>query len=67
MMNVLAKVKKAVGALLGGITGVAVTEILAAVHVSVPIGVASAIAGVLALLGTYLAPPNAQAASADKP
>jgi hypothetical protein len=51
--------KKALGALLGGATGVGVAALLHAVHLDVAPEVATGIAGALAALGAYLAPRNA--------
>lgn len=53
------KVRKAVGALLGGLTGATVTALLGALGISVEPEVAAAIALLLATFGAWLAPPNA--------
>jgi tetrahydromethanopterin S-methyltransferase subunit D len=57
----LATVKKAVGALLGGVTGGAVVVVLGAFGVTVAPELAASIAIGLATLGTYLAPRNVPA------
>ncbi|HKS46366.1 MAG TPA: hypothetical protein VJT49_14895 [Amycolatopsis sp.] len=59
MKTALARAKKAIGALLGGATGVGVAAILHAAHLDVAPELATTIAGLLAALGTYLAPANA--------
>jgi hypothetical protein len=61
MKTALARARKATGGLLGGATDVAVAAALHAVHVDLPVEVDTAIATVLATLGTWLAPPNAAA------
>lgn len=57
-MNTIRKIKKAIGALLGGITAGAVVAILEAFNMDVTLQQAGAIAILLTTLGTYLAPKN---------
>ena len=52
------KIRKAIGALLGGVTGATVTMVLSAFDVEVAPELAAALAVVLATIGTWLAPPN---------
>lgn len=59
MKTALARVKKLLGALLGGATGVGVAAVLHAAHVEVTPELATTLAALLAALGTYLAPANA--------
>jgi hypothetical protein len=55
----LRKIRKALGALLGGATGAAVVATAEAFELSVDPTLAGAIAIILAAAGAYLAPPNA--------
>lgn len=55
-------VRKAVGALLGGVTGTAVVAVAGAFGLEVTPEVAAAVALLLATLGAWLAPPNEAAA-----
>lgn len=58
MKAALRKVRKALGALLGGATGAAVVATAEAFELSVDPTLAGAIAIILAAAGAYLAPPN---------
>lgn len=53
------RIKKLLGAVLGGATGAGVAGVLALVGVDVPTVVDMALATVLAWAGTWLAPANA--------
>jgi hypothetical protein len=53
-------VSKAIGALLGGLTGGVITAALGAFDVAVTPELAAAIALILATAGTWIAPPNQQ-------
>jgi hypothetical protein len=66
LMTLLASAKKALGGLLGGATGVGVAGLLALFGVHLDPAVTAALATVLASAGVYIAPPNAQVASAQK-
>lgn len=56
------RIRKAIGALLGGVTAGAVLTAAAAFGVEVAPELAGAVAVLLAALGTYLAPANEVAA-----
>ncbi|WP_134667830.1 hypothetical protein [Amycolatopsis sp. CFH S0078] len=58
LLAVAGPVRKAVGSVLGGATGVGVGEVLNAVGWHLPTPVDAAFAVVLAAAGTWLAPPN---------
>ncbi|WP_053203803.1 hypothetical protein [Jiangella muralis] len=58
MTAALRKIRKALGALLGGATGAAVVQVAAAFEVDVDPTLAGAIAIILAAAGAYLAPAN---------
>lgn len=57
------RIRKAVGALLGGVTAGAVLSVAAAFGVEVSPELAGAVAVLLAALGTYLAPANEEPAA----
>lgn len=52
------RIAKAVGALLGSVTGAGVVALFAAFDVTIPLALAGAIAVILATVGAYLAPAN---------
>lgn len=54
----MATIRKAVGALLGGVTGAGVAAVLRLFGLDVPPEVAAAIAVLASTLGAYLAPAN---------
>lgn len=58
VVTVLGYVKKEIGSVLGAATGAAVMALLHAFGVNVDIEVATTIAGVCAMIGTLIAPPN---------
>ncbi|WP_026874282.1 hypothetical protein [Jiangella gansuensis] len=58
MRAALRRTRKAVGALLGGVTGAAVIAVADAFDADVEPTLAGAIAVILAAAGTWLAPPN---------
>ena len=58
MKPYLRRIRKAVGALLGGVTAAAVVAVAEALDVDVSMPVAGAIAVLLSTVGTWLAPPN---------
>lgn len=54
----MSRVRKAIGAFLGGVTAAGIVGLFELVGVEVPLALATPLSAILAYIGAYLAPPN---------